>query len=356
MGWRRRGVGIFVLWAFACGKSDGAPTPDGGATNAGDPPPAITDAGSEADAENGADADASLTPSFPAGEPPPCPDDDACNAIESPFSVIYEAPANIEFRQAGTNEILAYDREARRFVLYDIGLEQLSSEQLVVRERFRFDARYDRVIIDPAVEVLACEGASCDLRRLDSDRLIAHVPGDVHAVTLDRSCVAGTGIMCFGEQKGSWSWVLRPDALEHPIIAYAGAIVADDHGGVFVFDRGYVKPIDLGTKEPVVSLSARWHIAPSLWTGRTAAGQLLVGSDGNGRLCEQTVDLTFMDFMIGYVAKRGDRLTVGSIRCARSTLPLTATGVGVVACGIAAGVFAFDAHRIYGHPFKCWLD
>lgn len=353
-------MGVVVLSAFACGKSDDVPVDDAGLeTDAGAdaaiPSPDAPDAGSKPDAEK------PFEPSVTSDGLPACPKLDDCKEGTTPFSLLYEAPANIEFREGPTNGLLAYDTEAHRFVAYRVHQESMNGHQLTVDEQFRFDARYDRVHVDPAGEVLACEGASCDLRDLTGDSLLAHVPAELHATSFDRRCVAGTGLACLEDSKQTWIWYLRPEALERPITTFAylgGAafVASDGQGHVFVVDQGRIFPLDLGTTEPVVSLSSGWHISLQHWAGRTASGKLILGSYGGGTICDATVDLAFVDFMIGFVVKRGDMLAGGSMECGRTTLPPTATGLGVVACGISAAVFAFDAHHVYGRPFQCLVD
>lgn len=211
-------MGVVVLLAFACGETDDAPTAGVDADAGVDAEAASPDA---PDASSEPDAEKPFVPSVTPDGVATCPDTEGCHESTTPFSVLYEAPANVEFREAGSNEILAYDTEAHRFVAYDVQIGSMSGDQLVVRESFRFDLRYDRVHIDPAGDVLACEGASCDLRHLIGDSFVTHVPGDLHATTFDRRCVAGTGLACLEESTNRWVWYLRPEALEHPITTFA---------------------------------------------------------------------------------------------------------------------------------------
>lgn len=353
-------MGVVVLSAFACGKSDDVPIDDAGLeTDAGAdaaiPSPDVPDADSKPDAEK------PFEPSVTSDGVPSCPSLDDCKEGTASFSLIYEAPANIEFREGHTNGLLAYDTEAHRFVAYRVSPESMSGDQLSVGELFRFNARYDRVHVGPAGEVLACEGSSCDLRDLTDDRFLAHVPAELHATSFDRRCVAGTGIACLGESKATWTWHLRPESLEHPITTFtrlgeAAFVASDGRGDAFVVDQGRIFPLGLGTTDPIVSLSSGWYVDGQLWAGRTASGKLVVGSYSGGTICDTSVDLAFVDFMLGYVVKQGNVLTVQSIGCGRIPLPPEATGMGTLSCGISAAVVPFDAHHVYGHPFRCLVD
>jgi hypothetical protein len=363
---RRRSVFIGALFVLALGCSSTVNEPKrvDGAGGAATDEEHDAGAGGSSDSEP---AELEFVPSVVPADPPACRDLAECEDKGAPFSLVHEAPANIEFRAAAGSHVLAYDSDAQAFVVYESGTDpDVQPNQLALYEFLRLDPRYDRVVIGPH-EALACEGDSCDFGRVYSEFSGVHVPEELHATAIARDCVAGAGIACLDEWTQTWSWKLAPGTLEHPIVAFASLggeafVASDGQGKVFVIDKGYIAdkqhitPIDVGTSDPVVSLSAGWYGDLQQWVGRTSTDRLVVGSYKGGSLCDDDVEFATLDQGGVLIVKRADRLISGFKYCESSAVPPGMTGVGIGGCGIIGVPFVFDAHHVYAAPFTCVYD
>lgn len=357
----RRSVLIGALFALALGCPSTVSEPKlmngtGGAAADEDPD---AGAGGGSDTEP---AEVALVPSVVPADPPACPKLDDCEDDGGPFSLVHEAPANIELRAAAGSRVLAYDSEAQAFVVYEARPdESVQPSPFVLHESLRFDPRYDRLLLDPSYTALACDGGSCEFGEAYGEFSAVHVPDELHAAAIARECVAGTGIACLEEQTKAWKWKLTSGALEHPIVAFAhlggeAFVASDGQGKVFVVDKGQATPLDVGTSDPVVSFSTGWKGKLQWWVGRTSTDRLVVGSYKGGQLCEDDVQFATIPYNGVLIVRSAETLISGYTYCQRSAVPPGMSGVGVTNCGLPLIPYVFDAHHVYAAPFTCAYD
>lgn len=348
----RSALALLVLSLIGCGGAEASSDTD----ELANPTPPSSDAGA------GADASGTFASSVTPEPPPECPTLEPCHEFGDLFALVYESPANVELRDARGSFLLAFDSDAHAFVAYDAAPQMNDPNRLDFVE-VRFDPRYDRVSVDRSGQALACEGASCDLVTFEAGDAVstAHVPDELEARDLQFGCVAGAGIACFDEATKSWKVRLPPGALEHPIVAFAplggrAFVASDGRGDVFMIDRGHVTPLDVGTSEPIVSLTAGWQRNPQRWAGRTASGRLVVGSYEGGVLCDVELDRVSIEYGGALYGQRSDELVRQYFGCDRAELPAEISGLGEVGCGISNAPYVFDAHRVYAMPIRCVMD
>lgn len=363
---RTRTSAILVAFLFsACSSNEhgavdepppgGSSTQDAGVTDAGVTDAGATDAGTDL-------ADRPFTPSVTSVPPMKCSSVDECSLRETPYSLIYQSEPHIEFREALTNGVLAYDTRTKEYVTYELNLGSSQGDKYTVDERRRLGSSYDRVHAEHNRWLFGCKGASCDLLQpTETKEPPIHIPDELRATTLKGDCVGGTGIACYDENSKTWNWPLRPDAVERPIVAFAylggAAFVASDGRKVFVTDQGHTHDLAVGTSDPVLSIAAGWHFLPQHWVGRTASGRLVLGSYGEATTCDASLESTKINDQAGLmILQEKQILRIVTTMCSRTSVPASMTGVGSMRCGLGNEPFVFDAHRIYATPVHCFSD
>lgn len=356
---------VLALSLAGCGGAEASATDESAHA-----PPLSSEAGVDGSAGDGTveaapdvHAEGPFVPSVTPETSPECPTLQPCKDSTEPFDLVYETPANLELREARGRFVLAFDADAQGFVVYEADRATADPDRLELSERVHLDSRYDRVHVDRTNQALACEGGACDLVTFEygGDVSTVHVPDELHAVTFALGCVAGTGLACLDEATKTWAWRLPPGALEQPIVAFAhlggeAFVASDGQGAPFILDQGHVTPLDVGTSEPVVSLSTGWRQERQWWVGRTVSGRLVVGSYLGAALCDAGVELATVEAYGSLYVKRGEELAATYWSCERSNLPANMTGFGVTTCGLSSIPFVFDAHRVYATPYECVMD
>lgn len=319
--------------------------------------PALAGCGESPTADTG-DADASASELTEPVDPDPCPELEACsrNDLGMPFSLVLEAPENVELQAAEENRLLGYDGAAEQWVVYSAETEWSTSLHVpTVGELRRFETTYDRVQLSSTGVVLACAKATCDL--VDSYRVkkIRRVPDEVAARTSNLGCVGGQGITCFDETQGRWSWMAAPASFEAPVAFFLrlGAVellAVDTNGATWLVRGNEVRPFDTGAGEPLVALASRSGVVGQQWLGRTASGRLVVGSLKGGRSCAVHVDAIGSAFF----RQKDTLVRLGADNsCWKTELPPNMSGVAFTRCG---ATLAFDRHRVVSTSVMCPID
>jgi len=317
--------------------------------------PALAGCGESPTADTDASAASELTEPV---DPDPCPEVEACsrNDWETPFSLVLEAPEDVELQAAEESRLLGYDGAAEQWVVYSAETEWTTSfHPPNVGELRRFETTYDRVQLSSTGVVLACARATCDL--IDSYRVkkIVRVPDEVAARTSNLGCVAGQGITCFDETQRQWSWMAAPASFGAPIAFFLrlGAVeflAVDTNGATWLVRGNEVRPFDTGAGEPLVALAARSGVVGQQWLGRTASGRLVVGSLKGGRSCAVQVDAIGSAFF----RQKDTLVRLGADNyCWRTELPPNMSGVAFARCG---ATLAFDRHRVFSTSVMCPID
>jgi hypothetical protein len=279
---------------------------------------------------------------------------DACVAWETcrpsregPPAKIFTAPSGVVLKEAASSRLLAFDENAKQFIIYAVG-------QNGVQELTRVDPQVDRVLMAAASSNnVYCRATECQLQTQVNGREVSvDLPAgfDVRRLSSD-GCLIGNGVMCFDSNRGDMVLEVKPNDVRgriHDVLWLpTGLLVATDQELRLLYSC--LPPDIVSGKEEVLRLERTYDLSSHDWVGEAKSGNLVRGSGNLTRTCQESITLTpaIRGVELLYQSSAGPKYVGSELGyCTLADIP-TGTRLGAAGIGCGTTPFFFDSHDVF---------